>query len=89
MCIIPVGCRVGRRVAGGGEISKCPIAGNRGSRSISLELIKCFRSVCWWALRDPSVVRIGDAKGERALDDHNHAAVAVLSLLAEEPCRLS
>ena len=28
-------------------------------------------------------------EGERALDDHNHATVAVRPLLAEKPCRLS
>jgi hypothetical protein len=57
--------RVARRVAGGGgggEISKCPVAWDRGSRSISLELVKGLRSVCWWALRDSSVVRIGSAR---------------------------
>ena len=85
-CKSPLRCRYAldsSRVAGGREISKCPITGDWGSRSISLEFLKGLR-FCW-ALQDPSVVRIGVKEGERALDGHNHAIVAVRPLLAEKP----
>lgn len=82
----------GRRVARGcrsREISKVAIAWDRGSRGIRLELVQGLRSVCGWAARtSPSVGRKGSDKGECALDDHDHALVAVLCLLAEEPDRL-
>ena len=63
-CVGPLCCQCAldsSRVAGGRKISKCPIAGDWGSSSISLELLKGLR--CCWALRDLSIVRIGGRGG--------------------------
>lgn len=71
------------------KLAKVPYPGIGAVAAFALNWSRVFDPSAGGLYNRPSVVRIASAKGEHVLDDHNHAVVAVLPLLAEEPHRRS